>query len=381
MNQYISYNDFKYWFEPIKNKIKQSQIKAAFAINKEMIGLYWYLGKSIVNQQALMQWGDGFIDSVSKELKKSFPDMTGFSKDNIRFMKRMYLFYYQTNIINAQVVQQIQNIKNDNYSEISEIIEIEENAQAVHHFVNPDIFQLIVSIPWGHHTTILRKIKDQNEALFYIAKTIENNWSRSILEYQIETNLYKRQGKAITNFKTSLPAIQSDLANAILKDPYNFEFISLTEQSKEKDLEQKLIQHISAFLLELGKGFAYMGRQFLLKVGKKEYRTDLLFYHTRLKCYIILELKYKEFEPEYIGKLNFYISAINELVKDETDKPTIGILLCKNKDNYEVEFALKDINKPIGVSEYRYTELPENIKQGLPTIEQLTEELRNAASD
>jgi len=163
----------------------------------------------------------------------------------------------------------------------------------------------------------------------------------------------------------------------MLKDPYNFEFITLSEEAKEKDLELKLVQHISQFLLELGKGFAYMGRQFLLKVGKKEYRTDLLFYHTKLKCYIILELKLKEFEPEHIGKLNFYISAVNELVKDDVDNPTIGILLCKNKDNYEVEFALKDINKPIGVSEYRYKELPDKIKQGLPTLEQLTMEIKN----
>lgn len=196
------------------------------------------------------------------------------------------------------------------------------------------------------------------------------------MEYQIETNLYHRQGKAITNFKSSLPAIQSDLANALLKDPYNFEFITLAEQAKEKELELKLIQHISQFLLELGKGFAYMGRQFLLKIGSKEYRTDLLFYHTRLKCYIIIELKHVEFEPEFVGKLNFYISAIDDLVKDASDNPTIGILLCKNKDNYEVEFSLRDINKPIGVCEYRYKELPENIKQSLPTLEELTNELK-----
>jgi predicted nuclease of restriction endonuclease-like (RecB) superfamily len=281
----------------------------------------------------------------------------------------MYLFYNQDNIIVAQVVQQLEKDENDD--------ENPNIAQVVQQLITTELFDLIVSIPWGHHTTILRKLKDLKEAIFYVNKTVENNWSRAILEYQIESNLYSRQGKAINNFSHSLPAIQSDLAIALLKDPYNFEFISLSEQSKEKDLEQKLIQHISQFLLELGKGFAYMGRQFLLKVGSKEYRTDLLFYHTKLKCYIILELKLKEFEPEHIGKLNFYISAVNELVKDDVDNPTIGILLCKNKDNYEVEFALKDINKPIGVSEYRYTELPDKIKQGLPTLEQLTLEIKN----
>jgi len=369
MKNVVVNDDFLNWLKPIKQHIRQAQIKASLAVNKELIGLYWYLGKEIVEQQNMTEWGDGFFNAMSKELRSSFPDISGFSTDNIRFMKRMYLFYNQDNIIVAQVVQ-----------ELEEATEIEENpniAQVVQQLISTELFDLIVSIPWGHHTTILRKLKDIKEAIFYVNKTIENNWSRSILEYQIESNLYNRQGKAINNFSHSLPAIQSDLANAMLKDPYNFEFITLSEEAKEKDLELKLVQHISQFLLELGKGFAYMGRQFLLKVGKKEYRTDLLFYHTKLKCYIILELKLKEFEPEHIGKLNFYISAVNELVKDDVDNPTIGILLCKNKDNYEVEFALKDINKPIGVSEYRYKELPDKIKQGLPTLEQLTMEIKN----
>jgi len=369
MKNVVVNDDFLNWLKPIKQHIRQAQIKASLAVNKELIGLYWYLGKEIVEQQNMTEWGDGFFNAMSKELRSSFPDISGFSTDNIRFMKRMYLFYNQDNIIVAQVVQ-----------ELEDATEIEENpniAQVVQQLISTELFDLIVSIPWGHHTTILRKLKDIKEAIFYVNKTVENNWSRAVLEYQIESNLYNRQGKAINNFSHSLPAIQSDLAIAMLKDPYNFEFIALTEQSKEKDLELKLVQHISQFLLELGKGFAYMGRQFLLKVGKKEYRTDLLFYHTKLKCYIILELKLKEFEPEHIGKLNFYISAVNELVKDDVDNPTIGILLCKNKDNYEVEFALKDINKPIGVSEYRYKELPEKIKQGLPTLEQLTMEIKN----
>jgi len=238
-------------------------------------------------------------------------------------------------------------------------------------------FEVFIRISWGHHVLIIQKIKNTDEALFYVLKTVENNWSRSVLEYQIESNLYQRQGKAINNFKHVLPETQSDLAEALLKDPYNFEFVALSEKAQEKDLEKKLVLHISEFLLELGKGFAYMGRQFLLKVGTKEYRTDLLFYHTKLKCYIVIELKLTDFEPEFIGKLNFYVSAINELIKDESDQATIGILLCKNKDNFEVEFALKDVNKPIGVSEYRYTELPEKIKAELPALEELAQELKN----
>jgi predicted nuclease of restriction endonuclease-like (RecB) superfamily len=235
----------------------------------------------------------------------------------------------------------------------------------------------LASVPWGHHVKIMQKVKDLNQALFYLNKTIENNWSRAVLEYQIDTDLYGRQGKAVTNFSLTLPSPQSDLANEIMKDPYNFAFIRLSEKAKEADLEKALVQHISQFLPELGIGFAYMGRQFPLKVGKKEYRTDLLFYHTRLKCHVVIELKIREFEPEFVGKLNFYISAINELVRDNLDKPTIGILLCKNKDNYEVEFSLKDVNNPIGVSTFHYTELSEEIKAALPSVEEFQNELWN----
>ncbi len=367
-------DDYKNWFKELKIQIKQSQIKAALSVNSELIILYLDLGKQIVEKQKSAVWGSGFINQLSKDLKSEFQDMGGFSVDNIRFMQRLYLFYGKEMANNAQVVQdfRITQIEKSFSDENNDI----KSAQVVQQLKSTKLFELLTGIPWGHHTTILRKIKNVPEAIFYIGKTIENNWSRSVLEYQIETNLFQRQGKAITNFKNSLPAVQSDLANALLKDPYNFEFITLSEQVKEKDLEQKLIQHISQFLLELGKGFAYMGKQFQLKVGRKEYRTDLLFYHTKLKCYIIIELKVKEFEPEHIGKLNFYITAINELIKDESDQPTIGILLCKNKDDFEVEFALKDINKPIGVSEYRYKELPENIKESLNSLEELTVELK-----
>ena len=309
--------------------------------------------------------------------------MGGFSANNLRYCKIFYSFYNDSSIC-AQLVRKLEANESQVDTIWEQVVPTLEPIKTVRADVQIQSNEFSISnelfkIPWGHHILILKKIKDVHEAIFYIGKTVENNWSRSVLEYQIETNLYNRQGKAITNFKNSLPAVQSDLANALLKDPYNFEFITLSEQVKEKDLEQKLIQHISRFLLELGKGFAYMGRQFQLKVGAKEYRTDLLFYHTKLKSYIIIELKINEFEPEYIGKLNFYISAINKLVKDEYDQPTIGILLCKNKDNFEVEFALKDINNPIGVSEYRYKELPENIKENLGTLKDLTVELKNLA--
>jgi len=281
-------------------------------------------------------------------------------------MKRFYLFYAQNSeqavsilepTIVEQVVQQIQTAETRHISTLEQLV------------------PKLALIPWGHYVLLLKKVKDINQAFFYINKTIENNWSRAVLEYQIESDLYGRQGKAVTNFKLTLPEPQSDLANEMMKDPYNFDFLRLSEKVMETDLEKALVQHISQFLPELGIGFAYMGRQYLLNVGNKEYRTDLLFYHTRLKCYVIIELKTKEFEPEFIGKLNFYITAINELVRDNHDKPTIGILLCKNKDNYEVEFSLKDVNNPIGVSTFHYTELTDDIKAALPSAEELQNEL------
>ena len=233
----------------------------------------------------------------------------------------------------------------------------------------PESFESCMKIPWKHNVLIIEKVQDFKGAIFYIHQTIENNWSRAVLEYQIEINLYLRQGKAITNFKNTLPEPDSDLANEILKDTYNFEFLILSEKVKELELEQKLIDNIAHFLLELGKGFAYLGRQFEINVGGEVFKTDLLFYHTKLKCYVVIELKVTKFKPEYVGKLSFYLTAIDRLVKDTSDKPTIGILLCKNKNNVVVDFALQDINKPIGVSEYSYTQLPENIKNTLPTIE------------
>lgn len=343
----IIQSNYKNWLSDLKVQIKQSQIKASVAVNSELIQLYWSIGKQIIEKQKDAQWGDGLINQLSKDLLNEFPHIKGFSAKNLRTCRQFYLFYNQEDTIWKQVVSKLQ--------------------------------ETLFSVPWGHHILIISKVKDAQEALFYCNKTVENGWSRAVLEYQIETNLVARQGKAIHNFSTTLPAIQSELANELLKDPYNFDFLSLSEQALERDLEDGLTQHLSQFLLELGKGFAYMGRQYPIRVGTKEYRTDLLFYHTKLKCYIVIELKLKDFEPEFVGKLNFYISAINEFIKDQTDKPTIGILLCKSKDDFEAEFALKDIHKPIGVSSFTYKELPEDIRQALPEIKELTDSLNQAS--
>lgn len=377
----IQNQEYSNWIVSLQSSIKQRQIKAAIAVNSNLILMYWDLGKQIVERQENAKWGTGFIDQVSKDLKSEFPDIKGFSRSNIFAIKKFYLFYRA----NFSIIQDsdllIENKEKSELLSESEIVH-QLGGQLQNELVHQlggqfeEVFLKCFQIPWRHNITIIEKIKNPKEATFYINQTIKNNWSRSFLEYQIETNLFSRQGNIVNNFKTTLPEIQGDLARELLKDPYNFEFITLSSRAKEKDLEQKLIQHISQFLLELGKGFAYLGRQFQLKVGSKEYRTDLLFYHTKLKCYIVIELKLKEFEPEFIGKLNFYITAINELVKDAIDAPTIGILLCKTKDNFEVEFALRDVNKPIGVSEFNYTQLPENIKQSLPTLEEFENELK-----
>ena len=364
-------SDYRDWLYNLKQQIKIDQIKAALSVNSQMIMLYWDLGRQIIEKQEQTQWGSGFIEQLSKDLREEFPEMTGFSVTNLNYCKRFFKFYSQTENKNLlpvsicpQVEGEIQNLDN-----VIDIIRPQVGGELE--------IDKITLIPWGHQKTIIDKCKSVKQAIFYINKTIEYNWSRAVLEYQIETDLYSRQGKAVTNFNLTLPAPQSDLANELMKDPYNFDFLRLSEKVKETDLEKALVQHISHFLPELGIGFAYMGRQFLLKVGKKEYRTDLLFYQTRLKCYLVIELKTKEFEPEFIGKLNFYITAINEFIKDNLDKPTIGMLLCKNKDNYEVEFSLKDINNPIGVSTFHYTELADDIKAALPSTEELQTELLN----
>ena len=367
----MEFSEYRGWLRDLKQQIKTGQIKAAFSVNSQMVLLYWDLGKQITEKQEKAQWGSGFIEQLSKDLREEFPEMTGFSKDNLIFMRRFYLFYAQ---ISEQPVQQLEDNGQTIIEQVVQQIQITVNQKVT---ILEQVVSKLSLIPWGHHVLLLKKIKDIKQAFFYINKTIENNWSRAILEYQIESNLYGRQGKAVTNFNLTLPEPQSDLANEIMKDPYNFDFLRLSEKIKETDLEKALVQHISHFLPELGIGFAYMGRQFALKVGKKDYRTDLLFYHTRLRCYVIIELKTKDFEPEFVGKLNFYITAINELVKDGLDKPTIGMLLCKNKDNYEVEFSLKDVNNPIGVSTFRYTELADEIKAALPSAEELQNELLN----
>jgi len=360
-------SDYKEWLSDLKSQIKRTQIKASISVNSQLIMLYWDLGRQITEKQETTKWGSGFIEQLSRDLRVEFPEMGGLSLTNLKYCKQFYTFYlplFNENQISQQVVGELQHIK---YSDVIKSPQVVGELNKT----------TILLIPWGHHRLILNKCKDIPQALFYISKTIENTWSRSVLEYQIETNLYKRQGKATTNFKLTMPEPESDLANEIMKSEYNFEFLRMTDKVKEADLEKALIQHMAQFLTELGKGFAYMGRQYPIKVGTKDFKIDLLFYHTKLKCYIVIELKVREFDPDFTGKLVFYTTAVDELIKDANDKATIGILLCKDKDDIVVDYSLKNINSPIGVGKMRYIELSDEIKAVLPSIEELQEEIRN----
>ncbi len=353
-------NEYKDWLNEIKSKIRASQIKAALKVNSELLVLYWDLGKTITEKQASYGWGNSVIKQLSKDLTYEF-DNKGFSSRNLFYIQKWYLFYSQQKV--PQLVALFEN------QEKLKIL-LEKNQGGL------QIQNLVELIPWGHNREIITKCKNIEEAIFYVIETIQNNWSRSILIHHIESKLYERQGKALNNFELTLPKPQSDLAKETLKNPYNFDFLTLGKEAEEKDLEDALVKHITNFLLELGAGFAYVGRQYHLEVGGEDFYIDLLFYHLKLRCYVVIELKAVPFKPEFAGKLNFYLSAADDLIKTEHDNPTIGILLCKGKNKVVAEYALRDINKPMGISEYKLTEaIPENLKGSLPSIEELEREL------
>lgn len=347
----LTNKEFLQWLSDIKIRIRKAQIKTMLAANKEMILFYYQLGQDISVKLNVSQWGDKAIQQLSTDLKSEFPDLQGFSRTNLYYIKQFY--EYCNRIIVPQAGEQIPNA-----------IVPQAGEQLVE--------QLFCRLPWGHIKIIISKIDEINELIFYTRQIVENNWSRDTFEWQLKNRLFQRQGKAITNFSETLPDTVSQLALETLKDPYVFDFVSFTSQYNERDIENQLVNHISKFLLELGKGFAFMGKQYHLEVAGNDYYLDLLFYHVVLKAYVVIELKNTRFMPEYAGKLNFYLSAVDSLVKRHDDQPTIGILLCRDKNNIEAEFALRDIGKPMGVSEFQLTEIiPDNLKASLPTIEEL----------
>lgn len=343
--------EYREWLLGLKTRFRQVQLKAAITVNTTLLQFYWELGADIVVRQAVSQWGDGFLKQLSADLMQEFPEVKGFSLRNLKYIRQWYAFYAGPPPIGQQPVAPIAK-------------------QPVSQWVG------FFAIPWGHHLAILAKCKQHDEARYYVQATQAHGWSRSVLVHQIESGLYQREGRAVTNFEAALPAPHSDLAAQTLKDPYLFDFLSLTKEHTERELELGLIQHISQFLLELGAGFAYIGRQVPLQVGEREFFLDLLFYHTRLHCYVVVELKTVDFEPEFAGKLNFYLKAVDEQLRSEQDQPSIGLLLCKSRDRLVAEYALSDVHKPMGIASYELTHtLPEALRNQLPSIERLEQEL------
>jgi predicted nuclease of restriction endonuclease-like (RecB) superfamily len=325
------YEDF---LSDLKTKIRSAQIKAALSVNRELIALYWEIGKAIIEKQEKYGWGFAVVDQLAKDLKHEFPDMQGLSMRNLYRIRIFYLSYR-------------------NESEF--------------------LPQLVAKIPWGHNSVILEKIKDTRERLWYIQQTIKNGWSRAVLVHQIETDLYHRQvtDDKVTNFSDTLPPPQSDLVQQTLKDTYIFDFLCLSSEVQERELEKALIEKIKDFLLELGTGFAFMGSQYHLEVGDEDFYIDLLFYHHKLRCLVAIDLKVGKFQPEFAGKMNFYLSVLDDLVRHPDDQPSVGIILCKDKNKTIAEYALRDINKPMGISEYRLPKpLPESIVDQLPSLEE-----------
>ncbi len=333
--------DYNALLRDLKERIRTAQVRAAVAVNRELVLLYWQIGREILTRQQQQGWGAKVIDRLAKDLQKEFPEMKGFSPRNLKYMRSFAEAHPDDAIVQGVLAQ----------------------------------------ITWYHNVALLEKLKSDNERLWYAQQSVEHGWSRNILVYQIESQLYQRQGGATTNFERALPAPQSDLAQQLIKDPYHFDFLSLGAEAQERDLESALVSHIREFLLELGVGFAFVGSQYRLIVGGEDFYIDLLFYHLRLRCYVVIDLKMTEFKPEFSGKMSFYVSAVDDLLRHSDDQPTIGIILCKSKNKAVAEYALRDVNKPIGVSTHQLAGvLPKPLQESLPTIEQLEMELNTVVA-
>lgn len=327
MNKLLPFDeDYKNLLQELKERIKQAQLRAALAVNQELVLLYWGIGQEILNRQAEQGWGAKVIDRLSSDLKQEFPDMTGFSARNLKYMRTFAEAWPDKTIVQA----------------------------------------LLAQLTWYHHIALLEKLKEPIERQWYAEQVINNGWSRNVLVHQIESGLYHRQGKAISNFKKTLPALDSDLAHQILKDPYDFEFLGISSQVKERELQNALLLNIRSFLLEMGEGFAYVGDNYRLSVGGEDFYLDLLFYNLKLRCYVVIELKMGDFRPEYAGKMNFYLSVVDDLLRHPDDQPSIGLVLCKEKNHVVAEYSIRDMAKPIGITGYKLMEtLPQQLAERL----------------
>jgi len=323
----------------LKGRIRSAQAKAATSVNRELIALYLHIGRRLAEQEGKPGWGEKVVERLATDLRSSFPSMKGFSRTNLFYMRQVHLAWAES---------------------------------------DKSVQQLVGQLPWGHHLVLLTRLSDPAVRAWYLEQAVTWGWSRAVLTLQIESKLHKRQGKALTNFSKTLPAPQRDLAQQTLKDPYLFDFLILGPEARERDIELALIEHVQRFLLELGVGFAFVGRQVHLQVGEEDFYVDLLFYHLKLRCFVVIELKAVPFRPEFAGKMNFYLSAVDAQMRHPDDHPSIGLLLCKSKEQLVVEYALRDLSKPIGVAEWetRLVEsLPDELKGSLPTVQQIEAEL------
>jgi len=328
----------------IKERIRTERVRVVLAANEAMVLLYWDIGKAILARQEREGWGAGTIDRLSHDLREAFPDMRGFSPRNLKYMRGFAAAWPEREIVQQAAAQ----------------------------------------IPWFHNCVLLDKVPDRRTRLWYVIRTQQEGWSRSVLTLQIENRLHERQGGAVTNFPQTLPPTDSDLATQAFKDPYLFDFLGTAEPRTERELEQGLVDHIQRFLMEMGAGFAFVGRQVLLEVGDSDFRVDLLFYHLKLRRYVVVELKAVPFSPAFVGQMNLYVSAVDDLMRHADDAPTIGLLLCKGKDRMVVEYALRDLAKPLGVADWktRLVEvLPDDLRGSLPTIEEIEAEFSNATNE
>jgi len=337
-------NNYKNFLTGIKERLQTAQIRAAMAANHELVKFYWELGADLIEKQKAFKWGDNFLEQFSNDMREAFPEMQGFSKRNLEHMRRFASLYSKLEFAKQPVSQ----------------------------------------LPWGHIVRLMQMVSDEKTREWYAAQTIKNGWSRTILEMQVESDLYERQGKSskkISNFDKHLPPAQSDLANEVLKDPYNFDFLTIQGKAHERAVENGLIAHIRDFLLELGQGFSFVGSQVPLTFDDQEFFVDLLFYHLNLRCFVVVELKATKFKPDHTGQLGFYLAAVDDQLRKEGDNQSIGILLCKSKNKIIAEYALRSVKAPIGISEYQLSKaLPKTLKTNLPTIEEIEAELNEANS-
>jgi predicted nuclease of restriction endonuclease-like (RecB) superfamily len=330
------------FLQELKQRIRESQLRASISVNRELVLLYWRIGRGILFRQERENWGAKVIDRLAADLKRAFPEMKGFSPRNLKYMRAFAEAWPQ-----EQFVQEV-----------------------------------LAQITWYHNLTLVEKLATESDRIWYAKATIQHGWSRNVLVHQIETELHKRSGSAVTNFERTLPPPQSDLAQQITKDPYSFDFLMIGDDAHERELEQGLLAHLRDFLLELGIGFPFVASQYRLDIGGSDFFIDLLFYHLKLRCYVVIELKAKAFEPEFVGKMNFYLAAVDDLLRHPDDKPSIGLIICKTKDQIVAEYALRNTTTPIGISEYKLAEsLPADLKGSLPTIEELENELGSVTDD